>query len=205
MSYVPRPSALPSYIRPVVGDPVLIVPQAYFPRAVDPQAAVPRAAPRLVLSVRTSTEAARGSLRDAVGALGNASRSPCTVDSSDVDRWPDGGGPRPSAAAAFSVAANRPWPERGAQRTPASARDAAYAALAAYARALRSDGVLLPAALVTLGAAVDEAAAAEGAGLLPPALLAAVQQDATQCCRTVFAAALPAARSAFGPGGLAAV
>jgi hypothetical protein len=68
------------------------------------------------------------------------------------------------------------------------ARDAAYAALGAYARALRRDGMPFGAVLATLGTAVDDAAALEAAGLLAPALLAAVQRDAAQCSRTAFAA-----------------
>jgi hypothetical protein len=64
----------------------------------------------------------------------------------------------------------------------------AYAALGEYARALRHDGTPFAAALAVLGTAVDDAAEAEAAGLLPPALLAAVQRDATQCCRAAFAA-----------------
>jgi hypothetical protein len=63
-----------------------------------------------------------------------------------------------------------------------------YAALDAYARAERRDGAGLPAALAALGDAVDDAAATEASGLLPPAVLAAVHRDATQCCRAAFAA-----------------
>jgi hypothetical protein len=64
----------------------------------------------------------------------------------------------------------------------------AYAALGAYARTLRHDGMPFGAVLATLDTVVDDAAALEAAGLLAPALLVAVQRDAAQCCRTAFAA-----------------
>jgi hypothetical protein len=64
----------------------------------------------------------------------------------------------------------------------------AYAALGAYARALRDDGMPFGTVLVTLGTVVDGASAEEAGGLLTPALLAAVQRDAAQCCRAAFAA-----------------
>jgi hypothetical protein len=189
MSFVLHPSAFPAYaVRPAVGDPVPIVPQARVPRAVDPQAAIPRVASRLVLSVRTSTEVARSDLRDAIGALGGTPASSSADGTRNVHPCEAGGGPLAIAEPPVTRVRFPRRPGPGAQ-PPSSPRDAAYAALATYARALRHDGMLLPAALATVGAVVDDAADSEAAGLLAPALLAAVQRDATQCCRTVFAAA----------------
>ena len=194
MPFVPRPYAFPTPARPTVGDPVPAVAEAAVPRAVDPQAAVPRATTRLTLSVRTSTEAACGTLRDAVGALGDVRVSSLAADSRNSERCADQGrllAPTMADPAAESPAIDdrfRRRAERGAHDAPPSARDAAYAALGAYASALRHDGMPFAAALTAVGAAVEDAAAAEAAGLLPPALLAAVQSDAAQCCRAVFAA-----------------
>jgi hypothetical protein len=145
----------------------------------------------ITLSVGTVTEAARGALRDAVGALGDAPASWSADDPRALERWEEEGGPLAPPATQSPTDGDRfrLGPARGGPYARPSARDAAYAALGAYARALRQDGLRLPAALATLGAAVDDAAAAEAAGLLPPALLAAVQCDAAQCCRAAFAAA----------------
>jgi hypothetical protein len=196
MSFLPRPHAFPTYARPAVGDPVPIVPQAAAPRPVDPHAAAPRTPTRLTLSVRTSTEAARGTLCDAIGALGGV-LVPSSVDvPRSVERWADAGGPLAPTMAEYPTAESpgadnqfRRRPGCGSHDVRPSARDAAYAALGAYARALRHDGLPFAAALAAVGTAVDHAADVEAAGLLPPALLAAVQRDATQCCRAVFAAA----------------
>lgn len=202
MMFVPRPhaSAFPTYARPTIGDPDPIVPQATAPRAVDPHAAPSRTPTRVTtLSARAATEAACGTLRDTVGALGDAPASSGAADPQDLERWADEGGPlAPTTAgspaewlAAEDSAASHRFRRRsrsGAGGAAPSARDAAYAALGAYARALRHDGLPFAAALAALGATVDDAAAAEAAGLLPPALLAAVQRDATQCCRVAFAA-----------------
>jgi hypothetical protein len=195
MSFVPRPSAPPTYVRPAVGDPVPVVPQAVVPRAIDPQAVAPRAPTPLTLSVRTATEAACGTLRDAVGALGGAPASWSADDGGSPARWGNAAGPpaptAPESPAAEPHAADdrfRRGRARGAHEASPSARDVAYAALGEYARALRHDGTPFAAALAVLGTAVDDAAEAEAAGLLPPALLAAVQRDATQCCRAAFAA-----------------
>jgi hypothetical protein len=146
---------------------------------------------RLTLSVRTSTEAACGALRDAVGALGAAPASRAADDPSPTVWWEGDGRPAAPTAAECAAAGDR-FRRRGAwganDEAPPSARDAAYAALGAYARALRHDGMPLSAALAALGTAVDDAAALEAAGLLAPALLAALQRDAAQCCRAAFAA-----------------
>ncbi len=198
MSFAPRPSAHPTYVRPTVGAPVPVVPRAIVPRpaprAVDSHAAAPRAPTRLTLSVRTATEAASGTLRDAVGALGDMPVSWFADDPRNVERWEDEGGPPASTRAEYAAAS--PVPDNRLRRRPTyhahaaspAARDVAYAALGAYARALRDDGMPFAAALAVLGDAVDDAADAEAAGLLPPALLAAVQRDAAQCCRAAFAA-----------------
>jgi hypothetical protein len=196
MSFVPRPFARPTYVRPAVGDPVPVVPQAVGPRALDPQAVIPREPTRLTLSVRTATEAACGALRDAVGALDGAPASWPADEPRDSDRWADAGGPRAPAGAGCPVAESdaaddrfRRGPARSAHdEAPSAARDVAYAALGAYARALRHDGTPFATALAILGTAVDDAAEVEAAGLLAPAVLAAVQRDAAQCCRAAFAA-----------------
>jgi hypothetical protein len=196
MSFAPRPSARPTYVRPIVGDPVSVVPQAVVPRPVDPRAAAPRGPTRLTLSVRTSSEAACGALRDAVGALGGAPGWRAADSPPPTVRWEHEGSPPPpitaeSPAAECSAAGDR-FRGRGAcgadNAAPPSPRDVAYAALGAYAHALRHDGMPFGTALATLGTAVDDAAALEAEGLLPPALLAAVQRDVAQCCRAAFAA-----------------
>ncbi len=194
MPFVPRPSALPTYVRPAVGDPAPVVPQAVVPRAIDPHAAARRSPTRLTLSVRTPTEAACGTLRDAVGALGDTPASWSTEDPRSLERWENDGGPfapttaeHPVAEPPAAEARFRRRPTYHAHAASPAARDVAYAALGAYARALRDDGMPFAAALAVLGDAVDDAADAEAAGLLPPALLAAVQRDAAQCCRAVFA------------------
>jgi hypothetical protein len=143
---------------------------------------IPREPTRLTLSVRTATEAACGALRDAVGALDGAPASWSADEPRDSDRWADEGGPRASAVAGYPVAESdaaddrfRRGPARSAHdASPSAARDVAYAALGAYARALRHDGTPFATALAILGTAVDDAAEVEAAGLLAPAVLAAV-------------------------------
>jgi hypothetical protein len=112
----------------------------------------PREPTRLTLSVRTATEAACGALRDAVGALDGAPASWSADEPRDSDRWADEGGPRASAVAGYPVAESdaaddrfRRGPARSAHdASPSAARDVAYAALGAYARALRHDGTPSP-------------------------------------------------------------
>jgi hypothetical protein len=148
----------------------------------------------LTLSVRTPTEAALGTLRDAVAALVDLPTSCAAEGPPDVERSDDEGAPSastptpyPMAAASVSRGRLRRRPTYHAHAASPAARDVAYAALGAYACALRDDGLSFPAALVALGTAVDEAANGAAEQMLPPALLAAVQRDATQCCRAVFA------------------
>jgi hypothetical protein len=179
--------------------PQAAVHRAAVPRALDAQPAAPREPTRLTLSVRTAAEAAGGALRDAVGALAGAlDGAPASWSADeprDSDRWADEGGPRAPTVAEYAVAGSdaaddrfRRGRTRGAHDASPSARDVAYAALGAYARALRHDGTPFAAALAILGTAVDDAAEVEAAGLLQPAVLAAVQRDAAQCCRAAFAA-----------------
>ena len=72
--------------------------------------------------------------------------------------------------------------ERDACECRAYARDEVQAAAGAYARALRREGVGLPAALLTVRLTVTQ----EAADRLPHAVYAAVQRDATQCCLEAF-------------------
>lgn len=181
MSFLPRPFISPARVRPIVGDPVPVVPQGTVPRAVDPGAAVPRVSGRLMLSRRTPTELLRGVLRATIGALAPA------PDGRDLLRWEDEGG-APARGPWSIVAAGCAPPPVAGPRTSTLARDAVYAALGAYARAERGEGLGLPAVRAAVSDLVDDAAAGEAGGLLPPALLAAIQRDAVQCCRAAFAA-----------------
>ncbi len=157
----------------------------------------------LTLSARGAAEAAHGAFRDALRDLGRSANiaadaernnagaagagvAPDLLPEVELDRWADGGEP----LGGQSVGAHRP---SRADHEPRAARefarervyDCVYAAAGAYARALRREGVGLPAALVAVRVTVD-AALARDAAFLPLAAFAAVQRDAARCCLEAF-------------------
>ncbi len=153
------------------------------PAAPEPTAAGDRHG--LVVSARTPVEAAHGALRDTLrdlhdqcdGALPAAS-DPAVMEAEvlEPDRWADDGGPlgrRYAGDHRLSAAERGVWEGHACDRV--------HAAVGAYARALRRDGVGLLAAL----AAVRATFVQDGT-LLPSAVLAAVHRDAMRCCLEAF-------------------
>ncbi len=148
------------------------------------------------LSARAATEAAHGAFQDAVRDLGHpdetatragrngpsaadaTGRAPAVTPAVTLYRWTDEGGPRRTP----SRGGHRPRPVAGAAwEARKSAHDRVHVAAGAYARALRREGVGLPAALAAVHAVV-----AGSAARLPAAPHAAVQRDATRCCLEAF-------------------
>jgi hypothetical protein len=168
----------------------------------DEEADVVTARP-FTLSVRSAAEAAHGAFRDALRDLGRlddaatdaesdepgatgAGVAPDLLAEVELDRWGDGGEPLGSlfvGAHRLSRADHEPRAAREFARE--RVYDCVYAAAGAYARALRREGVGLPAALVAVRETVD-AALARDAVFLPLAAFAAVQRDAARCCLEAF-------------------
>jgi hypothetical protein len=154
--------------------------------------------PSLTLSARTAAEAAHGALRDALRGLslghtdgadtvadvapdgtGRAGAAPAAVE---PDRWADEGGSLGRLYAGtrrLSAAERDAWEARVFARD--RGHDRVYAAAGDYARALRREGVGLPAVLAAVRATV-----ADDALWLSAAAHAAVQRDAAQCCLEAF-------------------
>jgi hypothetical protein len=138
----------------------------------------------LTLTAHTAVEAAHGALRDALLDLGAPSH----------DLADDGAEPDPPPADPFAEAgvpgggapdllpfppARRAAP--GGSAGSGYAHDRVHAAVGAYARALRRDGVGLPAALVAVRATVMH-----GAPFVAAEAFAAVQRDAADCCLAAY-------------------
>ncbi|GJG87322.1 hypothetical protein tb265_25030 [Gemmatimonadetes bacterium T265] len=175
----------------------------WLPLAGPARDAADVASASLTLSVRTAAEAAHGAFRDALRGLGHptdalAGTTPDVEDLAVVDlapesapdltsevepdRWVDEDGPLGRLYAGdhcLSGAERDAWEAREFARDLAYER--AYTAAGAYARALRREGVGLPAALVAVRATV-----ADDALCLPTTAHAAVQRDAARCCLEAF-------------------
>jgi hypothetical protein len=122
------------------------------------------------VSARSAAEAAHGALQDALRDLGELDDEPAAEF-----------GNVPSDLLGRHGVAGR----RVAWAAGDGARDRVYAAAGVYARALRREGVGLPAALVAVRATVVAAVALDGVDL-PPGPLDALQRAAARCCLEAF-------------------
>lgn len=136
------------------------------------------AAPAAPGSSHSAAEAAHAALRAALAEFGGT-RLRTAHDSQELDRWDNDGGPVRAHAGDGHIRRR----ERRAWEAHEGAHDHVYQAVGAYARALCQYHVGLPAALVTVRATVGDVA-----GWLAPAVLAALQRDAAQCCTEAFTA-----------------
>lgn len=141
-------------------------PRPVSPRPPRSDAPGPATAPAhgLVVTARSATQAAHGALRDRLLDLGGP-----LLDGRSVPPPPSAGG----------VDVSEDPADLGAAR--AGARDRVHAAVAAYARAMRSEGLDAAAAVAAVGATVHADAA-----FLPADQFAALRRDAAACCLDAF-------------------